>query len=347
MKIIEKINKIKEIKENIKTSIENKGIDTTNKKFEEYPTLIDSISTGGSDDKDYSISNGAYLCYFIDNQNVIDFLCKNLKETNTNYYYTFYNTIGKIPYSFKFNKKYNSSSNSSYICPFGNKYYCYNLEHTFENLNTKNNTLVLNLYENIPVYGYDSFYYCNSPSLIINNKNNEIWIANGYSCFSNSYFKELPTLNVEKCVNCGSMFQNSKVEKIIFKGRIGIENDDNSKYKYFEGGTKQTLYNMFYNCSNLTSIKNLDLTNIYKTINNNNMFYNCNNLKELSFEGTENLQINLDVSSTGLEREGLLNMLDTLPKLNESITLKIGTTKMNLLTDEDIANFTLKGYTLA
>ena len=30
MKIVEKINKIKEIKENIKTSIENKGVDTTN-----------------------------------------------------------------------------------------------------------------------------------------------------------------------------------------------------------------------------------------------------------------------------------------------------------------------------
>ena len=42
-----------------------------------------------------------------------------------------------------------------------------------------------------------------------------------------------------------------------------------------------------------------------------------------------------------------LNMLDTLPTLTKSITIKIGTTKMNLLTDEDIANFTLKGYTLS
>lgn len=348
MKIIEKINKIKEIKENIKTSIENKGIDTTNKKFEEYPTLIDSIETGGSDDKDYSINNADYLCYKLDNQNMIDFLCKNLKNSVNSYLYTFSECIGSIPLFFKFNyinKKDNYSS--SFINPFGLEYKYYNLEKTFYNYrNTKQ--ISLNIDNSYPCYCYNTFYYSKSTSLKIENGKNEIWIGEGSSCFSYSSFTELPTLNVEKCMTCNSMFQNAKVRKIVFKGRMGVENYDNVKPLHFgTSSTKPNLYNMFYNCSNLTSIKNLDLTNIYKTTNNNNMFYGCKNLKELNFEGTENLQINLDVSSTGLEREGLLNMLDTLPTLTKSITIKIGTNKMNLLTEEDISNFTIKGYTLA
>lgn len=99
----------------------------------------------------------------------------------------------------------------------------------------------------------------------------------------------------------------------------------------------------FYGCSSLKEIS-IDITNATDL---NYTFKDCTSLEKLDFTGTENVQKNLDLSTTGLNREGLLNMLDTLPILTNSITITIGEEKMALLTEEDIALFTQKNYTLA
>lgn len=276
MKIIEKINKIKEIKENIKTSIENKGIDTTNKKFEEYPTLIDSIVTGSGSD-DYEINNMSYL-FFGDTRN--DCLKEILKHCKD---------VIRIDNCF-----YNTSILNE-------------LDLTNVNINIKN---------------------------ISNN------LINFDRCFGLTYFNKikLPTLNLTEknnFINMNGMCNGSKyLEEIVFPynwNELGATNINSA----FSGCTK--LKKVQCNISYVSG------TQYYI----NNCFKDCTSLEEIDFSGTTNVYLNFDVSTTALNREGLLNMLDTLPTLTKSITITIGTNKMNLLTEEDISNFTLKGYTLA
>lgn len=45
--IVENLNKINTIKEEIKTSIVNKGGDLSGKHFEDYPSVIDNLPSGG------------------------------------------------------------------------------------------------------------------------------------------------------------------------------------------------------------------------------------------------------------------------------------------------------------
>ena len=80
-----------------------------------------------------------------------------------------------------------------------------------------------------------------------------------------------------------------------------------------------------------------------------NTFTNCINLVDLKFTGTTIVKTNMSLSSTGLDAEGLMNMLKTLPDISSytSRTITIGATKMALLSDEQIAEFSLKGYSLA
>lgn len=49
--IAENLQTIQNIKQDIKTAIENKGVDMTNTPFSEYSTKIDEITTGGGSDK--------------------------------------------------------------------------------------------------------------------------------------------------------------------------------------------------------------------------------------------------------------------------------------------------------
>lgn len=57
--IAENLQTIQNIKQNIKTAIENKGVDMTNTPFSEYSTKIDEITTGGEIDiNEYGIKLG-------------------------------------------------------------------------------------------------------------------------------------------------------------------------------------------------------------------------------------------------------------------------------------------------
>jgi hypothetical protein len=93
----------------------------------------------------------------------------------------------------------------------------------------------------------------------------------------------------------------------------------------------------------VTSIKGL---NVGACTNITNIFYNCPALTELELKGSLNESLNL--SPTGLVRDGLVNMINGMDATTKSnITIKIGSTKLALLSDDDIALFTTKNYTLA
>lgn len=144
-----------------------------------------------------------------------------------------------------------------------------------------------------------------------------------------------------KRVNMSS-WDTTNIQSIAawFSGCTSLEEVDLSNFN-----TKRftTFRNWFYGCTSLKEIS-LDITNA--TILNY-VFKNCTSLVKIDFSGTENVKTNLDLSTTGLDRDGLLNMLDTLPIVTTTPTFTIGEEKMALLTEEEIALFTEKGYTLA
>lgn len=127
-----------------------------------------------------------------------------------------------------------------------------------------------------------------------------------------------------------------------------------------------TMYKMFYDCNKLATVPlydtskvtdmqemfyfNYDLETVpaFDCTNVTNMQYiftSCRNLKSILMT---NIGTNLDISaSTKFERSDLLTILNNLKTVTTTKTLRMGTTNLAKLTDEDKAIATNKGWTLA
>ncbi|MDY4724395.1 MAG: BspA family leucine-rich repeat surface protein, partial [Bacilli bacterium] len=100
--------------------------------------------------------------------------------------------------------------------------------------------------------------------------------------------------------------------------------------------------NMFYNCTNLTTIPQLDTSNVTDM---SYMLYNCSKLTSIGMYGFTR---SIDISQTALEHDAIvafLNQAGTAYNSSQKITL--GSTKLALLSDEEKAIATNKGWTLA
>lgn len=99
---------------------------------------------------------------------------------------------------------------------------------------------------------------------------------------------------------------------------------------------------MFYNCNSLTSIPAFDTS---KVTNMNYMFANCSKLETIHMK---NIGADLDISSSTLfTREALLEIIGNLKTVTSTKTLRMGSTNLAKLTEEDKAIATNKGWTLA
>ena len=103
---------------------------------------------------------------------------------------------------------------------------------------------------------------------------------------------------------------------------------------------------MFYGCTSLTSIPQLDTSNV--TIMNYFFgFTNINTLTDLG--GFKNLSISIAAyffdKCPNLTVESLMNVINNLATVSGR-SLKFGTTNLNKLTPEQIAVATSKGWTL-
>ena len=127
-----------------------------------------------------------------------------------------------------------------------------------------------------------------------------------------------------------------------------------------------TMYSMFSYCSQLTSVPLLDTSNVTSM---HEMFSQCKRLTSVPsfdtsnvedmgymFDGCSNLETihminigdSLDIhSSTKFTREALLEIIGNLKNVNTTKTLKMGSTNLAKLTEEDKAIATNKGWTLA
>jgi hypothetical protein len=93
-------------------------------------------------------------------------------------------------------------------------------------------------------------------------------------------------------------------------------------------------------CNSLESIPAYDLSNI-TSINLSNLY----KLQEIHATG---MKVSFDISySTKFTQEALVEILNNLATVTNTQTLKMGTTNLSKLTDEDKLIATNKGWTLA
>lgn len=287
MSLIQKLQKIKEIKENIKGAIMEKGgalEDAT--PFSDYAEVIQGISAG---DEDFYIDNISLLFTGGSRDSCIDVLIKHID----------WSKITKIQNAFKEVKvstlDFSNADTSNITNMYGLFNNCLNLENlNISSFDTRNVTDMAYMFANLKKIS----------SIDLSNFN-----------FSNATSLNYMFHGCEKLTTLIADFNTVKAKNLEL---------------------------MFYDCYLLNKVK----INISNATNARYMFSGCGNLKELDFTGTENVLIDLNLASTALTRDGLMKMLSTLPKLDHSQIIELYY-KKNLLSEEDIAEFAAKGYTIA
>lgn len=104
-------------------------------------------------------------------------------------------------------------------------------------------------------------------------------------------------------------------------------------------------YAFFQNCNNLTTIK-FNTFHMGSVTYNYNMFGGCSKLTTITGTIT-GIKVNLSLSYSPLTRESALVVINGLANTTAAITLTLSATTKALLTDEDKAMVTSKGWTLA
>ena len=137
----------------------------------------------------------------------------------------------------------------------------------------------------------------------------------------------IPLLDTSKVTNMTAMFQSCYILTTI--PQLYISKVTNISY-------------MFFGCINLTTIPQLDVSNV---TNMNSTFDGCSNLTGIHMTG---MKVNFNISSSTLfTREALLEIINNLGTITSTQTLRMGSTNLAKLTDEDKAIATNKGWTLA
>ena len=139
----------------------------------------------------------------------------------------------------------------------------------------------------------------------------------------------IPALDTSKVTDMGYMFRNCR-------NLTTIPLLDTSK-----------VYNMTYmfrGCRSLTTIPQLDTSNV---TNMYNMFYDCTNIEQIHMT---NINADLTISDcTKMEKDAIVEVLNNLKDLTGSTgkTLRLGSTLLAKLTEEDKLIATNKNWTLA
>ena len=109
-------------------------------------------------------------------------------------------------------------------------------------------------------------------------------------------------------------------------------------------------YQMFSNCQNITEIGTLDFSKATDGSNGlQSCFQNCPNLKHIHLKEGSTIQCTFNLTTTGMEREGLVDFLShlTTPVSTSQNVAHLGTTLLSYLSDEEKVAITNKGWVLA
>ena len=233
----QKLNKILETKEAIRTAINNKGGTlTTTDTFASYPSAIDSLPSGGGDP----------LKEYLDEAKSANYLFCGYSKNNafTTWYFNLtYNRLQKI---------LNYNTTSSVTSMKSMFYYCYNLT-TIPQLDTSNVKSMDNMFyectnlKTIPQLDTSNvtsmsqmFYKCTNlttiPQLDTSNVTNTYYMFN--QCGN---LTSLPQLNTSKISDMSGMFYYCKKLTTIDITHMNIINSSNGSY-------------IFYSCFSLTKL---------------------------------------------------------------------------------------------
>lgn len=359
MGIVEKLQNIITSKLNLRDKINSKISDTSkqipsNAKLDEYCDYLDNIES-----EDFLIKNGSYLCADKDNRytelkkNLLK-KCKIETSNNSNYTFSVKNMFYEasvidvedyIPY---FISVYDLSNTTSYYTSLPKEkisyldcYYMFNKSYDY-------NTINLKITKDLIVNG--SYMFQESKFNKITSLDDEIWVVNaGYMFSYNKNLEEVCTINLERAYNLHCIFSNcNKIKNINFKGRLLSEECTNDTLSV-TGINSTTTFScgyVFNNCTSLESVIGLDVTNVPSIANTNYMFNNTTNLKTIDWSNCEDFKISINLKTTALDRDSLMLMLDTMPTSTSNPTITISSNLLSSLTDEDIAAFSIKNYTL-
>ena len=168
-----------------------------------------------------------------------------------------------------------------------------------------------------------------------------------------SYCSELatiPALDTSNVTNMSNMF--SYCSELVTIPALNTSNVTNME-QMFIGCTKlatipaldtsnvTSMKSMFEGCSKLTSISAL---NASKVTNMNSIFYKCGSVTSIGLYGFTR---SISISGTALEHDALVAFLNQAGTASGGSTITMGPAKLALLSDEEKAIATNKGWTLA
>ena len=160
----------------------------------------------------------------------------------------------------------------------------------------------------------------------------------------------IPLLDTSKVTNMKNMFTTSGLTTMP---QLDTSNVTSMYFMFYNCNKLSTIpaldtsnvtemYGMFANCSRLTSVGRLDAS---KCNNFGLIFSNCNNLTSIGVYGFTR---SIDISGTALEHDAIVAFLNQAgTAYNSSQKITMGSTKLALLSDEEKAIATNKGWQLA
>ena len=331
----DKLNKLLETKEAIKTAIKAKNVNLLDSEpFSVYASKIGEIEQGGGTGLDWS-----ELGYDGTEEPFMSYL---------NYSKQIYDNwdIGQTDLNLKFSNDFNLI-----LMPKVNTDNVTNMRYMFASckfliqvpqLNTSNVTDMEGMFNGCEILK-------EIPQLDTSK------VYNMKQMFANTFnLKAIPHINTSKVYDMSNMFNNCQQLETI--PALNTENvtDMNQMFVSCYGLINipslntiscTNMNNMFAWCSALQSVGKL---NAYNLTSATSMFENCTALTNLG--GFTDLSVNLDLSScTSLTAESLMNVINEAKDLSETgnATLTLGSTNISKLTEDQIAIATAKGWTIA
>lgn len=340
MAITDKLNKLLETKEAIKTAIKAKNVSVTdNDPFSSYPSKINEISTDGGTGG--SGLDWSEIGYSEQPQSLTDGF-NYAKQIYNNW-----NMSDTINYFGDGNLVYFPLVDTVFVTTLDNSFgYCSALQE-LPLINTSNVISMTGAFTNcsslksIPLLDTSNvtnfnqaFAYCKLLQEIpeLNTSN----ATQTYAMFSDcTALARIPLLDTSKVENMSSMFANcyalETIPELNTSNAVSVES-------------------MFSMCPKIDNLPLLDFTNVANA--SNFLGYNWDtNMAITTLAGFHNLRINFDVSNCiNLTAESLMNIIDEALDLSVGglmCTLTLGTTNVEKLTEDQIAIATSKGWTIA
>ena len=331
----DKLNKLLETKEAIKTAIKAKNVSVSDSDpFSAYADKIESISTGGGTGSTSGL-DWSEIGYSEQPQSLTDgydyakqiYDSWNPKQTslfyNGNANLVFFPLVDTSNVTSLYNAFYGCSSLIS--MPLINTSKVTTFEKAFYNCSSLKDIALLDMTSATTLK--QAFYGCSLKNIPLFDTSN---IQNFQNAFENcSSIETVPSFDMSSATITTNMFYKCNALKTVPSLNTINVTDMSSMFSW---------------SSNLESVGKL---NADKVTNIKNIFYYCNKLANLG--GFTNLSIDLDLTiGNYITATSLMNVINEAKDLSTegSATLTIGS-KVGLLTEEQIAIATAKGWTLA